>query len=64
LVFPAGIYTIDDTLTISPGSKIVGILWPQLMAVGKAFKDKNDPRVFIRVGEPDRKAPSKYRTFS
>ena len=50
-VFPAGIYAIDDTITIPPGSRIVGVLWPQLMAVGSKFDNVNDPHVFIRVGE-------------
>jgi hypothetical protein len=52
LVFPAGIYAFDDTIKIPANSRIVGILWPQLMAVGKKFEDVNDPHVFVQVGHP------------
>jgi len=46
--FPAGIYTIEDTLHIPVGSRIIGELWSQIMAVGEAFEDKDSPTVVIR----------------
>jgi hypothetical protein len=35
LVFPAGIYKVDNTLIIPPGTRMVGALWSQIMAIGK-----------------------------
>jgi hypothetical protein len=48
LVFPAGIYKVDDTIHIPPGSKIVGALWSQIMAVGKNFENMAKPRALVR----------------
>ncbi|KAF2434278.1 pectin lyase-like protein [Tothia fuscella] len=50
LVFPAGIYKVDDTIFIPPGSRLVGVLWSQIMAIGKAFENADQPKVLARVG--------------
>lgn len=50
VVFPAGVYAIDDTIKIPLGSRLVGIGWPQLMAVGPKFQDRGTPKVFLQVG--------------
>ncbi|KAF2420339.1 pectin lyase-like protein [Tothia fuscella] len=55
LVFPAGIYAVDDTVTVPSGSRIVGVLWSQLMATGSAFSDPLNPKVLAKIGnEGDR----------
>jgi glucan 1,3-beta-glucosidase len=48
LVFPAGVYKVDDTLYIPPESKIVGVLWSQIMAVGKNFEDMTRPKALVK----------------
>lgn len=52
MYFPAGSYIITDTITIPPGIKIVGECWAQLVATGPNFSDADNPRPFIRVGDP------------
>jgi glucan 1,3-beta-glucosidase len=55
LVFPAGIYAVDNTINIPPGSRIVGVLWSQIMATGSAFGDPLTPKVLAKyVFFPDR----------
>jgi hypothetical protein len=48
LVFPAGIYPVDNTLVIPVGSRIAGALWSQIMAVGPAFGDASKPKVLAK----------------
>lgn len=48
LVFPAGVYKIDKQIYIPKGARLVGILWPQLMAVGERFGNTRSPQVFIK----------------
>jgi glucan 1,3-beta-glucosidase len=48
LMFPAGIYKVDDTLFIPPNSRIVGALWSQIMAVGSNFQDDVKPRILAK----------------
>ncbi|KAK6544365.1 hypothetical protein TWF694_001066 [Orbilia ellipsospora] len=50
LWIPHGIYIISDTVVIPPGSRVVGEIWPQLMASGANFADQSNPRPLIRVG--------------
>jgi glucan 1,3-beta-glucosidase len=38
LVFPAGIYQVDDTIIIPKGARLVGVLWPQIMNYGPLFE--------------------------
>lgn len=45
LVFPSGIYLVDDTLLFPRGSRVVGVLWPQIMATGVRFSDQKRPHV-------------------
>jgi glucan 1,3-beta-glucosidase len=48
LVFPAGVYKVSDTIFVPPESKIVGALWSQIMADGKQFEDKDNPRILVK----------------
>jgi glucan 1,3-beta-glucosidase len=48
--FPYGIYILTDTLTIPVGSRLVGEAFTQFAASGTKFKDANNPKAMIRVG--------------
>jgi glucan 1,3-beta-glucosidase len=48
--FPAGIYLVSDTIIVPAGSKIVGELWPQIMAFGPRFSDPKHPKAMVEVG--------------
>jgi glucan 1,3-beta-glucosidase len=50
--FPHGIYLLSDTLTIPPGSRLVGEVWSQLSASGSKFADPKSPRPMVKVGNP------------
>ncbi|KAM5453040.1 hypothetical protein McanCB49686_004992 [Microsporum canis] len=50
--FPYGIYIIKNTLHIPVGSRIVGQVWPQIMATGPQFSNEKSPKVAIEVGKP------------
>ncbi|KAK3356868.1 family 55 glycoside hydrolase [Lasiosphaeria hispida] len=52
LYFPHGIYLLSDTLTLPPGSRLVGEAWTQLSATGAKFADARRPQAMVRVGEP------------
>lgn len=48
VVFPAGIYPVDDTIVIPVGARLQGALWSQIMAVGSNFGDPKKPKAVIR----------------
>ncbi|KAF2398831.1 pectin lyase-like protein, partial [Trichodelitschia bisporula] len=53
LVFPAGIYLVDETLFIPSGTRMVGVLWSQIVATGAKFADPDHPYILAsRVGQP------------
>lgn len=45
-----GLYLITSTLSIPPGSKIVGESWPVIMASGSYFSNINAPQVAVQIG--------------
>ncbi len=47
-----GAYLLSDTLTIPPGSRVVGECWAQFVASGPKFMDQAQPRPLVRVGRP------------
>lgn len=49
---PFGIYRVTDTLFIPVGTRIVGEAWPVISGFGDAFKDPNNPRTVVRIGNP------------
>jgi hypothetical protein len=49
----AGSYIFTDTITIPPGSRLLGESWAQLVAFGQKFNDANNPRPLIKVGDHD-----------
>lgn len=52
LVFPAGIYLVDDTIFVPTGARLVGAAWAQIAATGPKFANPQTPRVVVRVGNP------------
>nr|POE86516.1 glucan 1,3-beta-glucosidase [Quercus suber] len=52
LYFPAGSYLVSDTLTVQPNTRIVGILWPMIVASGPLFQDASKPKPVFQIGKP------------
>ena len=54
IFFPHGAYIISDTVRIPANIRIVGEIWPLLMAGGEnsAFKDQANPKPMLQVGQP------------
>jgi len=51
--FPHGAYIITDTVRVPCNVKIVGEIWPMLMAGGDTnFQDQANPKPMLQVGQP------------
>ncbi|EEY16441.1 glucan 1,3-beta-glucosidase [Verticillium alfalfae VaMs.102] len=51
--FDHGAYIITDTVQVPKDIKITGEIWPLILAGGNSnFKDQNNPKPMLRVGEP------------
>jgi glucan 1,3-beta-glucosidase len=50
--FPYGVYVVENTLVIPPGSRIVGEGWPVIMGVGSNFNSAQNPTPVVQVGAP------------
>lgn len=61
--FPHGIYLLTDTLTIPPGSRLVGEAWSELSASGPKFKDAANPRPVVQVGAPGSTGVAQFTDF-
>jgi glucan 1,3-beta-glucosidase len=48
--FDAGIYLVTSTITVPPGSKIVGEVYSTIMSSGSYFSNMNSPQPVVRVG--------------
>ena len=49
----AGFYILTSTLSIPPGTRLVGEAWSVLAGKGAMFEDQHNPQVVVRVGERD-----------
>jgi glucan 1,3-beta-glucosidase len=49
--FDHGAYIITSTIKVPKNIKIVGEIWPLLMASGDAFSDENNPIPMLQIGE-------------
>ncbi|KAL8370014.1 hypothetical protein RB595_000395 [Gaeumannomyces hyphopodioides] len=47
----AGDYLLTDTVTIHPGTVLVGEAWPRFVASGPKFSDPRNPRPLVKVGD-------------
>ncbi|KAJ3498335.1 hypothetical protein NLG97_g1205 [Lecanicillium saksenae] len=50
--FPHGTYLVSDTLHVPPGSRFFGEAWSEISARGDNFKNENEPKAMVRVGNP------------
>lgn len=50
--FDQGVYKVTGTLYIPPGSRIVGEVFPVIMASGRLFSNINRPTPVVQVGRP------------
>lgn len=53
--FDHGSYVITDTVTVPKNVKIVGEVWPVLMAHGEKFSNEQKPIPMLQVGKPGEK---------
>nr|POE73033.1 glucan 1,3-beta-glucosidase [Quercus suber] len=51
LYFPSGSYLVSDTLAVQPNTRIVGILWPMILASGPKFQDASNPYPVFQIGK-------------
>ncbi|KAJ5726886.1 Pectin lyase fold/virulence factor [Penicillium malachiteum] len=47
---PYGVYRVSDTLFIPVGSRIVGEAWSVISGYGNAFKDIENPKAVVKIG--------------
>jgi glucan 1,3-beta-glucosidase len=45
-----GIYKVTSTITVPPGSRIVGETYPVIMSSGSFFADMNNPQAVLQLG--------------
>lgn len=50
--FDHGAYIITSTIKVPKNIKIVGEIWPLLMASGTAFSDEKNPIPMLQIGQP------------
>jgi glucan 1,3-beta-glucosidase len=50
--FDHGAYVLTDTVKVPSNIKIVGEVWPVLMAYGDKFSDEQNPIPLLQVGQP------------
>ncbi|KAM4057175.1 pectate lyase superfamily protein [Hirsutella rhossiliensis] len=52
IYFDHGAYIITDTVQVPKDIKVVGEIWPLIMAAGDKFKDQDNPKPVFQVGQP------------
>ncbi|GJN66193.1 hypothetical protein PLICBS_000209 [Purpureocillium lilacinum] len=52
LFIPFGVYMVSDTIRVPVGCRIVGQVWPQIMAYGSNFENMRLPKPVLQVGAP------------
>ncbi|KAL2863746.1 exo-beta-1,3-glucanase Exg0 [Aspergillus lucknowensis] len=52
IYFDHGAYIVTDTIHVPKTIKIVGEVWPVLMATGTKFSDEQNPIPLLQVGQP------------
>lgn len=50
IFFDAGVYLVNDTITIPVGTQMVGEVWSNIAGHGPNFNDGTKPRPIIQVG--------------
>jgi hypothetical protein len=49
---PHGVYRTQQTITIPPGTELVGNGWSTISGFGSAFSNEDQPTPVVKVGEP------------
>ncbi|KAJ6138710.1 hypothetical protein N7471_005196 [Penicillium samsonianum] len=49
---PFGVYRVSDTIFVPVGTRIVGEAWSVISGYGDKFKDSNNPRPVVKLGNP------------
>jgi len=53
IYFPAGTYSVSNTITIPPGSRVVGDAYASYFsAIGDNFSDASAPLALVQLGKP------------
>jgi glucan 1,3-beta-glucosidase len=53
IYFPAGTYSVSNTITIPPGSRVVGDAYASYFsAIGDKFSDASAPLALVQLGKP------------
>jgi glucan 1,3-beta-glucosidase len=53
IYFPAGTYSVSNTITIPPGSRVVGDAYASYFsAIGDSFSDASAPLALVQLGKP------------
>ena len=53
IYFPAGTYSVSNTITIPPGSRVVGDAYASYFsAIGDRFSDASAPLALVQLGKP------------
>lgn len=48
--FPYGVYIVEDTLFVPPGSRIAGEAWSVISGAGSIFLDASNPKPVVQIG--------------
>ncbi|UJO13497.1 Glucan 1,3-beta-glucosidase [Fulvia fulva] len=49
--FEHGAYLLKNTVTVSPGTRMVGQIWALIVADGASFNDETNPRPVFQIGK-------------
>ncbi|KAJ5499508.1 Pectin lyase fold/virulence factor [Penicillium expansum] len=49
---PFGVYRVSDTIFVPVGTRIVGEAWSVISGYGDKFKDSDNPRAVVQLGNP------------
>ncbi|KOS18425.1 Glucan endo-1 [Escovopsis weberi] len=52
IYMPYGLYRVDSTVFLPPGSILVGEMWATITASGSFFNDSSNPQPVVSVGRP------------
>jgi len=63
LYFPNGIYSINATVIVPPGSRLFGEVWSIFMADGATFKDEHNPKPVLQVGKVGQTGVAQFSDF-
>jgi len=63
LFFPHGLYNLENTVVVPPGSRLVGQVWSVLAATGANFQNAKMPIPMLQVGNPGQTGIAQFSDF-